>query len=520
MERLITPDEMRGLDRQAMTRLKIPGIVLMENAGRGVVDRLEAATGSVSGKHVVVVCGKGNNGGDGFVAARHLLLRGATVDVVLLASPAAVTGDAASHLASLRAMQKAGGGSIRLLSQASRFVAPRGTSPAIIIDALFGTGFSGAPRGVAASAIRWINGQRAFVAAVDIPSGLDGATGAAGGEVVRADLTVTMAAAKPGVYLQRGPEVSGKVDVVDIGITPAFLQAGGLPLLRAADADIAQILPQRPRHAHKYSVGKVFVIGGSRQYTGAPAFAAMAAFRSGAGAVVLGVPESVKPLLAGRHRELVVEGLPETPGGMLAQAAMDPIRARCDWADVVVIGPGLGRGEETDALVRAVFAACRKPVVLDADGLTAFTGARPRDWRRPGPTILTPHTGEMARLTGQEPAAIESGRIEAARAAAHRLGAVVVLKGAPTVCAAPGGACVVNATGNPGLATMGTGDVLAGAVGGLCAQGMPVLDAAVAAVFLHGRAGDLAAERYGQRSLLAADVLDFLPAAIRSVEHP
>lgn len=519
MQLLTTPDEMRTFDGLAVTRFGITGGILMENAGRGVADRIEAAVRSVNGKRVTIVCGKGNNGGDGFVIARHLLLRGALVDVLLLARASAVRGDAALHLKTLLALRKPAGKALRISAMPARFVQPSHAQPDIIVDAVFGTGFSGTPSGVAASAIRWMNGTHAFVVAVDIPSGVDGATGAVTGEAVRAQLTVTMAAAKVGLYVGAGPEHCGRVEVVDIGITPAFATPDGAGLFRCEDADIARLLPQRSRRAHKYNVGKVFVLAGSRQYTGAPAFTALAALRSGAGAVVLGVPSSVKPVIASRMREVIVQGFPETGEGTFSSEGVPAIMERIAWADVVVMGPGMGRNGETDSLILEVFRRCTKPLLVDADALTALAKIPAKSWRRKAPTILTPHTGELGRLLGCGADEIEARRIPAARESARALQSIMVLKGAPTVCALPAGKAVVNGTGNPGMATIGTGDVLSGAIAGLLALGMSPFDAAVAGVYLHGRAGDLAAQRYGQRSLLASDVLDALSHALLSVEN-
>jgi ADP-dependent NAD(P)H-hydrate dehydratase / NAD(P)H-hydrate epimerase len=518
MHILTTPEQMRAFDAAAAGRYHIPGSVLMENAGRGVADRIVAATGSVAGKDIVIVCGKGNNGGDGFVVARHLLLRGACVTVLLLAKPSAIKGDARLHLDILLALRRSAGESLRFVSCATRFSPPART-PAIIVDAIFGTGFSGAPRGGMASAIRWINASDAFVAAIDIPSGVDGATGHTVGEAVHADLTVTMAAGKVGQYLARGPECCGRIEVVDIGITPEVAGFTDAYVFRPDDRSIDALLPRRPRDANKYSAGKVLVLGGSRQYTGAPVLSAVAALRSGAGAVVLGVPASVRSVVASRTRDVVILGLPETDAGTLSPEGMEHIRERIAWADAVVLGPGLGRHASTDALVNEIFSTCTKPLLIDADALTAVAGRSTKHWRRPGPTVLTPHTGELARLLGTQSAAIEAERLPVAVDSAKRLASVVVMKGASTVCTRPDGTAVINTTGNPGLATIGTGDVLAGTIGGLIAQGLDVFFAAVAGVYLHGRAGDLAARRFGERSLLASDLLESLPSAFLSLEH-
>lgn len=519
MRTLSTPEEMRAFDAAAAGRCGIPGSVLMENAGRGVVDRIVASLGSPAGKKVVVVCGKGNNGGDGFVIARHLLMRGASVDVLLLARTAAVRGDARIHLDILLKLRKTAGDTLRFSSQASRFVPPV-THTDIVVDAIFGTGFSGTPRGIAAAAIRWINGCGATVIAVDIPSGLDGATGLVAGEAVRAALTVTMAAEKVGQYVGAGPDHCGRVEIVDIGITPQLVAGPAGRTFRADDASIAALLPQRPRRVHKYAAGKVLVLGGSRQYAGAPVLAALAALRAGAGAVVLGVPVSLRPVIASRTGDIVLQALAENERGTIGMEALGQINERIGWADAVVIGPGLGRDPETDALVREIFATCAAPLVVDADALTALRGRSSRLWKRPGPTILTPHAGELGSLLDQPAGDVDTARVTVACDSAKRFHGIVVLKGASTVCAHPDGRSFVNTTGNPGMATIGTGDVLAGVIGALLAQRVGPMESAAAGVYLHGRAGDLAAQRFGERSLLASDLLATLPAAFLSVERP
>lgn len=519
MHILTTPEQMQAFDAAAARRFAIPGTVLMENAGRGVVDRIIAATGPVAGKHVTVVSGKGNNGGDGFVIARHLLLRGARVDLILLAPFARVSGDAGRHLAILRRFVRASSGSLRLMSQPKRFVPPSDPTPAIIVDALFGTGFTGAPREPTASAIRWINATGAFVVAVDLPSGLDGGSGVAEGEAVHADLTVTMAAEKVGQYIGVGPDLCGRIEVVDIGITPAFHGITHARVFRHDDASVARALPTRARTVHKYSAGKVLVIGGSRQYTGAPTYAARAALRTGAGAVVLAVAAGVRHAIASRGGDVLLQALPETPDGTIAYAALEELKERIGWADAVVLGPGLGRHAETDDLVRAVFMECPAALLVDADGLTALSGIPAGRWRRQSPTILTPHSGELARMLGSHAASVDGDRLNIALTSARRFHSVVVLKGASTVCASPDGTAIVNTTGNPGMATIGTGDVLAGMIAGLVSQGMSSNDAAAAGVYLHGRAGDLAAHRYGERSVLASDLLELIPAALLTVER-
>jgi NAD(P)H-hydrate epimerase len=387
----------------------------------------------------------------------------------------------------------------------------------VIVDAILGTGFAGEVRGLPAAAIRWINRRKAFVLAVDVPSGVDASTGIAGGPAVRADLTVTMGAAKIGHFVGEGCDLSGRVEVGEIGIPEFVMKPPRDGVFRTLPADLQGLLPTRKRTAHKYSVGKVLVVAGSRSFTGAPVLAAEAALRSGSGAVVLGVPASAHRVVARKVAEVIVQPLEETADGTIAGSASPWIRERLSWADVVAVGPGVGRNEETDALIIETVLSAPCPVVLDADGLTAFAPRLRLLRKRKHPTVLTPHAGELGRLMGLASAEIELDRVGHARRAAKRLGCIVVLKGAPTVTAHPSGKVVVNSTGNPGMATIGSGDVLTGLIAGLIAQGMPAADAAWAGACLHGSAGDFAKEKYGIRGLLASDILSHIPDALRGV---
>jgi NAD(P)H-hydrate epimerase len=438
--------------------------------------------------------------------------------VLLLARPSALKGDPLMNFTSLKKLARAPEARLKLRTILTGGAFAGIPKPDIIVDAIFGIGFSGKVNGLQEKAVEWINWQRAFVAAVDIPSGVNATTGEVGNISVRADLTVTMASAKIGHYVGSGRESSGEVAVVDISI-PLF---SGIPrkdpTFRVTRADVAAALPSRPLTAHKYSVGKVLMIAGSRNFTGAAYMSAQSAMRSGVGAVVLGLPVSIHQLMAKKLTEVILLPLPETSSGTIARSAVGQIRERLSWADTVVIGPGLSRNDETDSLVLELLSSLDRPVVLDADGLNAVATDTAVLRRRRAPTVLTPHAGELSRLTGESAAEIERIRIEAAREAAARFGCVVVLKGAPTVTADRTGGVYVNPTGNPGMATIGSGDMLTGLLAGLMAQGMQGAPAAWCAVYLHGRAGDLAAAQLGQRSLLALDILHSIPAAIMDTE--
>jgi NAD(P)H-hydrate epimerase len=518
MQLLATARGIRALDRRAIGAGAVPGLVLMENAGRAFTDILASETGGLNGRTALVVCGKGNNGGDGFVIGRHLLNRGCRVHVALLAPPSALAGDAAVQYRALLGTGRLAGPSFsRSVHRTAASV--RGLPAAeVIVDALFGTGFDGAVRGPALAAIRAVNRRTAFVASVDVPSGVNATTGTVENAAVRADLTVTMGLAKTGLYLGRGRECAGKVVVAEIGFPAGLLTARKEDALRVERADLRALLPQRPHDAHKYAVGKVYVLGGSRALTGAPLMTASAALRSGAGASVLGVPGSVHAVVARRALEVMIDRLPETGGGAVAAAAAPSIGERARWADAVAAGPGLTRDPETAGVVRGLL-ALERPLVLDADALPALRGAVRALRRRKSPTVLTPHEGEFRALTGVDAGVLERDRVGVLRFWAARLRCVILLKGSPTLVAEPGGHVWFNSTGNPGMATAGAGDVLTGVVAALLAQGLSASQAAVAAAYIHGLAGDVAAETMGERSLMARDILDALPEAFGRVER-
>jgi hydroxyethylthiazole kinase-like uncharacterized protein yjeF len=515
MQLIVSAAQMQRLDGMATSRFRIPGLLLMENAGRGVVERLLHHTGDPAGRSVLVVCGKGNNGGDGFVIARHLLNRGAQVYVALAGSRRQIRGDARTNLEALLAIRRAGHPSLHILNGTS----PRSLRPAaeagLIVDALLGTGFTGELHGSYRRIVEWINTRSAFVVAVDIPSGVDAATGIVANVAVRADLTVTMLLGKIGHYVGDGRECAGIVETVDIG-TPVPVSGTPRETVHRVDAeDVAALLPRRPLRAHKYSAGKVFILAGSRAFSGAPAMAAQAAMRMGAGAVVLGIPASLHTVLARKLTEVILLPLPETADGSLSMEGLGAIEERVAWSDAVALGPGMSMQPETAKLIRTLIARVHRPLVLDADGLTAVAGHLPALKKRTAPTLLTPHAGELSRLIGVPSAGVERLRVEVARRAARTLHCTVLLKGAPTVTAAPSGEVYLNTTGNPGMATIGAGDVLTGMAVSLAARGLDVTRAGWCAAFLHGLAGDRVAESLGERSVMAMDIAGAIPAVLR-----
>jgi hydroxyethylthiazole kinase-like uncharacterized protein yjeF len=497
---------MREADRRTIEEAALPGRVLMETAGRAACDAAEAAFGPLDGKEVVVLCGRGNNGGDGLVVARVLHARGARVRAFTTGEPA--TDDAAATLRTLEALADD-----RLTHQPLDDARPLGgLGPALVVDALLGTGATGELRAPLDALGAWTNRQGAPVLALDVPTGLDADTGRGAPDAVRAALTVTFGALKPGLLLADGPALAGRVVVAEIGIPRAYLDAGATAW-RAADGWVAENLPVRPPDAHKYTAGRVVAVAGSRAFTGAAALATGAAYRAGAGAVVCCTPRSAQPTLDALRVEVMVDAQPETDEGTLAITAYDGLVERLAAADAVLVGCGLGKAVETQRLVRALLRRAAAPTVLDADGLNAFEGHADKLAEVKAPLVLTPHTGELARLLGEAPDLTD--RLALVRTLAARWNAVLLLKGMPSVVGVPDGRVFVGPPPQPALATAGTGDVLAGTIAGLLAQGMAPAAAAVAALHLGTAAAERFAATRGAASLVAGDLLDEMPAVLR-----
>ena len=516
MRTVVSAEEMRWCDITAVKSFGIPSMLLMENAGRGSADAIARTYGPLQGRSIVAACGKGNNGGDGFVVARHLVNYGASVVVVLVASQRQLRGDARRNFEILNAIHKHSPNQLSIIKGTGGALSK--TRPDLIVDALLGTGFSGTIRSPFAGIIDWINRQRVPVVSLDIPSGIDGTTGMMSNKAVSAERTLTMGALKAGLLCNHGSELAGNIEVIDIGIPFSVYQTKSLRTFQLQGSDVRAALPHRRRTAHKYSVGKVFVLAGSRGFTGAAALTAQAALRSGAGAVVLGTPETVYPILARKLSEAVVVPLPATQQGSLGLQGLQAIEERMQWADVTVIGPGLSRNSETMKLVVKLISSAKGKILLDADGLHAVASEGLRLLRNSKAEMtITPHAGEFSRLTGIATSDVETHRIAHARKFSNHHRTTVVLKGAPSATADPDGTVILNSTGNPGMATVGSGDVLSGMIAALWAQGMMQTPAAASGVWLHGQSGDLAAKALGERSIVAQDLIDYLPLALQSI---
>ena len=508
---VLTGQEMAALDATAQADYGLSGLVLMENAGREVAAAVRARYGPVA--RVGILCGPGNNGGDGFVAGRHLFLQGQQVVFWLAVDEEDYRGDALANLKIARALdlkiERAPRGEreqAALLASLQRC--------AVIVDALFGTGFRGVPRPEAAALIRLVNASGRPVVAVDIPSGVEADTGAVHGEAIRAAITVTFALPKLGCLLYPGAGHCGALSVV-----PISLPVGPAAEIRrhlTEPAEVLAWLPHRPRDAHKGRNGHVVVIGGSPGLAGAPFLTALGALRIGAGLATVLLPAGLPPV--DKPAEVMTGALPAAGDGGFAPEAAAAVSPYLAGADVVAVGPGLGRSHGAWELLAAVIAAWEGPLVLDADALNLLAVHREAAAAVHGPWVLTPHPGEMARLTGLSIAEVQADRVGLAKRQADAWQATVVLKGVPTVTAWPTGRVWLNPTGDPAMATGGMGDVLTGIIAGLIGQGVPPDEAAVAGAYLHGLAGETAAAARGGPGILAGEVAAALPMAVRKVK--
>ena len=538
--KIVTSADMREIDRVTSERFGVPSLTLMENAGQAVVEF--ALSEYPAAKRFGVICGKGNNGGDGFVVARKLHEAGREVRLLLLADPSELRGDAARNFAKLpkNSVKKASKKSPKKSSKTSAappfalfkgWASPQSAEQVfacdVLIDAILGSGFRPPVSGVYSQAIAKINAASAPVIAVDIPSGADAdVMGEQTGAVARADAIVTFTAPHP-VHVF-GNLTSGPTVIAPIG-SPDEAIRSSLSLNVITPREIAPLIGPRPRDSNKGMYGHVLVIGGSLGKAGAAAMAGFSALRAGAGLVNVATPRSVLSTVAGFHPELMTEPLAETESGSISTPAMGAFEQAADKKTVLAIGPGISRHPETAEFVRSVVSKSRMPIVLDADGLNAFEG-RAKDFNRKDrgdsakdaenarTLVLTPHPGEMSRLTGLSTAAIQRDRINVARTFAKEHDLIVVLKGDRTIVAGPDGEAWVNPTGNPGMATGGTGDILTGIIAGMLAQNPQcAFEAVLAAVYLHGLAGDVARESKGEHSLVATDLVETLPEAFRQV---
>lgn len=518
MKLILSPEQMNHVDEYAIKKLRMSSLHLMENAGNAIVHEIVKRVAAKTTKRILIVCGKGNNGGDGFVAARFLLEKGMNVTVALIESETKLSGDALKNYQRLHDYKIAQLKIIRfeqLLKQ--RFI-----TYDIIIDAMLGTSFRGELTTSYSKAVEWCNKQSSIKIAVDIPTGLNGETGEIGSNAFYADATVTMSNPKIGFYNENAKACTGEVIVANIGIPKialdSIIKSKRQNIVIVEESDVQKDFPKRPHNSHKHSVGKIFALAGSKGMMGAALLCSQSAMRTGAGQVILGIPDSEYSIIAKRTVEVMPLGLPSTTQGSLSLDANREINKRIAWSTVVLVGCGLSHNVETQQLIREIIQRTEKPMVIDADGLNALVGnLQLLKNKRSKQIIITPHRGEFSRLIGVSSTEIEKNKYLLAANFAKEYHVILVLKGAPTITATPNGKIFVNSTGNPGMSTAGSGDVLTGIIASLIGQGNSGSDAALNGVFLHGRAGDLAAKQCGMHGMIATDIVKKLPEAITSL---
>lgn len=508
---LVTAEQMREADRRTIEEVGLPGAVLMENAAQGAVRMLKEAVGEPAGLDVAAFCGRGNNGGDGLAMLRILANQGALTVAYLLCPKDDLRGDAAMNLA---VAQACGVEVVEVLDEEAFDLLHREmTGHDVYLDALLGTGLNSEPRGRYGLAIELLNSLEALVMAVDIPSGLSADTGCPLGLAVHADLTATFGLIKIGLALEPG-EYVGELGLVDISIPPVVAGELGASAALIEPELARELMPMRPTGGHKGTFGHLLVVGGSPGKSGAPCLAAWGGLRCGAGLVTVGLPMSLNPIAEAKLTTAMSLPLPQTIDGGLAFEGLETVAAAAVERSAMVLGPGLGTDEESRELARGLARMIEGPLLIDADGLGALGPSGSTDYGfDAGRVVLTPHPGEAARMLGCSVAEVQEDRAAAARVLAKETKATVVLKGARSLVALPSGDLWVNQTGNVLLAGGGSGDVLAGVIGGLMAQGLDAPEASLLGVLVHGLAADLAVEDFGDRGMAAEELADYLPAA-------
>jgi NAD(P)H-hydrate epimerase len=509
---IATAEQMKRIDRRAIREFGIPGTVLMENAAAAVLSEMERFFGGLAGTRVGIICGKGNNGGDGLALARRLMIRGVPVRVALLSPFEAVAGEARINLSVLRKMD-----ADIVAKASSRQLADVIAWADVLVDALLGVGISSPLEGTYALSAARMNSSGKPIVAVDIPTGIHADSGAVLGSAVRADLTVTMALLKRGLVLPPGAEHAGQIRVADIGIPPQAVERETIATALLDRGYVWGLLGPRKRDAHKGNFGHLLVVAGSLGKAGAAVMTARAALRAGTGLVSVAAPNSLVPIIQQSLSEAMCIPAAESIDGTIGIGAEAELTRASAGMTACAIGPGLSTHAETTLTVRNLVPALAVPLVIDADGLNALAGSLDALKQARGPVIVTPHPGEMARLLGVSSAEVQQDRIGNASSFARKHRVTVVLKGAGTVVASPDGRVFINSTGNPGMATGGTGDALTGVIGSLLAQGYPAQQAACLGVFLHGAAGDLAAGEKGEQGMIAGDLIEKIPEAFRQV---
>ena len=511
--KLLKADEMKAIDRRASSEFGIPSIILMENAGLRTLEVIEEILGETKNRMIVILAGKGNNGGDGLVIARHLINSGAVVETYLTGEVEELTQDSRINY---EILLKMGARIFPLSSEKDLDLLMLSLMNAdLIVDALYGIGFKGSLNQFDSRLVKMVNWCRAPVVAVDIPSGVEADTGRVNGEAIKASHTVTFALPKIGLVLEPGKEYVGTLSVADISIPAVLLEDKTIKTNLISEAMLGALIKPRSANSHKGTYGHALLVGGSPGMVGAVMMSSQAALRTGAGLVTAAVPESLTAVVDSSLMEVMTAPLGQTGQSAIALEALPAIENLLGTVSVCAVGPGMSRYPEAGAIVRHILERSGVPLVIDADGLNALENDVTVLKDRQVPIVLTPHPGEMARLTGKTIEEIQSHRLEIAQTFAEEWGVTLVLKGNKTIIANPSGEVYINISGNPGMATAGSGDVLTGIITGLIAQGLKPQDAAFAGVYLHGLAGDLAAQIKGEPGLIAGDLISCIPEVLK-----
>jgi hydroxyethylthiazole kinase-like uncharacterized protein yjeF len=509
MMKISSVQEMRNLDKRAIEQFDIPDVILMENAGQAVYFVIHNEFG-IKGKRFIVFCGGGNNGGDGFVVARKLVSNGGFVTVFLLGDAEKLTGCAKDNFDIISTLP----------IQIERLTSIEEIAPTLlycdaVVDAIFGTGLTRNIEGIYKEVIELINGSDVTTFSVDIPSGVNGDTGQIMGSAVHADYTITFGLPKLGNVLFPGFDLCGKLHVTHISFPPSLYDAD---TIKIATNDPLPI-PERQDDTHKGSYGKVLFIAGSSHYLGAPYFSALSFLKAGGGLSYLASPESITNFLANKGSEIVFAPQKETDKGSLSIKAKDDLLEFADKVDMVVMGPGLSLHEETQELVRELAPLINKPLIIDGDGITAISTDIDMISKRKEVTMLTPHFGEMSRMVKTDISEIQNNRVSVLRKTCKELNAIVILKGAHTLIGYPDDHIFINLSGNPGMATAGSGDVLVGTIAAMFGAGFSIEESTRMGVFIHGLAGDIAMRDIGENGIIAGDIMHYLPEAIRYLQE-
>jgi NAD(P)H-hydrate epimerase len=516
MQHLLTADEMKACDREAAESRNISTESLMDKASLGVSKVAARMLRDLQGKNIMVLCGKGNNGGDGIGASYYLALNGANVKVCLIGTADEIAGDGKTFLDKLRQLPT-DHSKIEILEFEKSQINLDDYD--LVIDAVLGTGITGEPKDAAQKAIELMTKAITPILAVDIPSGISSSNGTVYTTAPNADATATMAYVKRGLIMNQGKDLAGKIYVVDIGMPSDLEMLDQSETFIINCDDVRNLLPTRKAETHKQAVGKIFGLVGSVGMTGAGVMVGQAAMRAGAGAVVLGVPSELNPIFETKLTEVMTLPLPQTRDGSLSLAVLLQIQKNLEWADVLVIGPGLSRNQETSQMLVKLLRGHAGKTVIDADAFNAIANQPEILLETRAEIIMTPHHGEFSQISKMSPEEIAKNRIEAARRYAKEHQVTLVLKGSPTVIASKDGKVFVNVHGNPGMATAGMGDVLTGIISAFLGQKLQPLDAAIVGVYLHSVAGDIALGSKGMYSLMATDVIESLPAAFRKIQN-